>query len=299
MKGYLWIMALGLLFVLACNPAGAESISYTEELVTFQYQGQDIVGDLVLPESQEPLPMVLLLHGFTGQRQELPVAATEQGIFQLAASELAQRGIGSLRIDFRGSGDSEGAWEDTTFNSQIADAMAALEFLLGLEEVDGERLGIIGYSQGGLVGASAAGRSGLVSSLVLWAPVATPSFTYGNLLGTDLILSAAESEEHQLFTALLPWGDEVTLKASFFKELFTVNPLAEIISYTNPLMVLVGLEDDIVEPQPQAGEAFLAYHRGEQKLISLDTDHIFDCFETRDTVDDVISHTLQWFQDTL
>ncbi|MBN9348951.1 MAG: hypothetical protein J0I48_22580, partial [Devosia sp.] len=90
---------------------------------------ETIVGTLALPKGVEKPPVVLLLHGFTGKRDELAVAGTEEGVYSRTARLLAERGVASLRIDFVGSGDSSGKWEDTTTFSQIADAVAAFDWL--------------------------------------------------------------------------------------------------------------------------------------------------------------------------
>ena len=42
---------------------------------------------------------------------------------------LAQSGIASLRLDFRGCGDSEGSFEETDLESQISDALLGLNYL--------------------------------------------------------------------------------------------------------------------------------------------------------------------------
>ena len=133
--------------------------SVSESTVSFENEGQAIVGTLALPDGEGPFPMALLLHGFTGQRHELPVLETEDDMmFSRSARWLGERGVASLRIDFRGSGESEGAWEDTTFSGQISDTIAALDYVGGLEGIDAERISLLGLSQGGLVAAAVAGR---------------------------------------------------------------------------------------------------------------------------------------------
>lgn len=296
-KWLLLLVVLGIIF--SVNNSFAQENAFTEQVIYLENYGQKIVADLTLPDSETPVPAVLLLHGFTGERQELPLTDTGKGLFQHLAQSLKVAGIASLRIDFRGSGQSEGLWEETTFSGQISDALIALAYLGNLQEIDADAIGVLGFSQGGLVAASAGGRSLDVKSMVLWAPVANPAFTYGQLLGADNLLKAANAEDNEAFSAVLPWGDTVTLYASFYKELITISPLAEITSYTNPLLVLAGYKDDVVEPQPQVSQAFLNYHDGLQKLLMFDTDHVFDCFTTDEFVKAIIAESVQWFLDTL
>ena len=267
-----------------------------ESDVGFSNEGQTIIGTLAMPEGDGPFPVALLLHGFTGTRHELPVVDTEDTMFSRAARWLGERGVASLRIDFRGSGDSEGAWEDTTFSGQIADTIAALDYLEMLEGVDSGDISILGLSQGGLVAAATAGRDTRVSNLVLWSAVSNPALSYGILLGTDNLLAGAAAGGEAL-TIVLPWGAETMLKGPFFEDIFLVDPVAEIASYGGPLLAITGARDTTVAPQPQAGQVFLDYHEGPEALVVLDGDHIFDVLAgVTEVIDEALAYSLAWLQ---
>ena len=268
----------------------------SESDISFSSQGQTVIGTLAMPDSEGPAPVVLLLHGFTGMRHELPVVGTEDTMFSRAARWLGERGVASLRIDFRGSGDSEGAWEDTTFSGQIADVSAALDYLETLEGIDSGRASILGLSQGGLVGAAAAGRDARVSNLVLWSAVSNPVMSYGILLGYDNLLAGAAAGD-ELMTIVLPWGAETSLRGPFFEDIFLVDPVAEIASYGGPLLVITGSRDTTVTPQPHAGQVFLDYHEGAEALVVLDGDHIFDVLAgATEVIDEALAYSLAWLQ---
>ena len=270
--------------------------SVNESDISFSNEGQTIIGTLAMPEGDGPFPAALLLHGFTGTRHELPVIGTEDTMFSRAARWLGERGVASLRIDFRGSGESEGAWEDTTFSGQISDSIAALDYLEMLEGVDSERISIVGLSQGGLVAAATAGRDARVSSLVLWSAVSNPVMSYGILLGYDNLLAGAASGDEAL-TIVLPWGAETALKGPFFEDIFLVDPVAEIASYGGPLLAITGARDTTVTPQPLAGQVFLDYHEGAEALVVLDGDHIFDVLaEVTEVIDEALAYSLAWLR---
>lgn len=275
----------------------AAEFNVSESDISFDNEGQSIIGTLALPDGEGPFPVALLLHGFTGMRHELPVVGTDDTMFSRAARWLGERGIASLRIDFRGSGESEGAWEDTTFSGQIADAIAALDYLEMVEGVDSGNISIVGLSQGGLVGAATAGRDARVSSLVLWSAVSNPVMSYGILLGYDTLLAGAGSGDEAM-TMMLPWGVETSLKGPFFDDIFLVDPVAEIASYSGPLLVITGARDDTVTPQPHAGQVFLDYHEGAEALVVLDGDHVFDVLvgDVTDVIDEALSYSLAWLQ---
>lgn len=266
-----------------------------EEVVRIDVDGAAVVGTLERPAGA-PAPVVLLLHGFTGSRDELPVGGTDEGVFARTARLLAEAGYASLRIDFRGSGESDGAWEDTTFSGQIADALAAIDWLVGHGQVDGTRLAVLGWSQGGLVAAhAAAARPGTVDAAILWAAVASPLHSYEALLGADTLATALASAPETEITADLPWGVSTTLRAAFFHEMATTSPPAALAAYPGPLKVIVGSRDDVVTPQPAAGEVFLRYHDGPESLSVFDTDHVWSAFSGPEVLDgQMLPATLEW-----
>ncbi len=281
----------------AAAAASMAEYSVSESDISFSNMDETVIGTLALPDGEGPFPIALLLHGFTGTRHELPVIGTEDSMFSRAARWLGERGVASLRIDFRGSGESDGAWEDTTFSGQISDAIAALDYLQMLEAIDGGRISVIGLSQGGLVGAATAGRDARVSNLVLWSAVSNPVMSYGILLGYDNLLAGATAGDEAL-TITLPWGADTTLKGHFFEDIFLVDPVAEIASYEGPLLAITGSRDDTVTPQPQAGQVFLDYHEGAEALVLLDGDHVFDVLagDVTEVIDEALAYSLAWLQ---
>ena len=274
-----------------------------ETTVNIDHMGENIVGTLAMPDGAGPFPIVLLLHGFTGSRHELPVLNTEETMYGRTARNLAERGYASLRIDFLGSGESDGAWEDTTFTGQIADAFTALEYVTGLEGVDAERIGILGLSQGGLVAAGVASAAeimdpDLLDTVILWSPVSNAPVTYTTLLGIDWIMAGLASGGEAV-SGTLPWGAEIALRTAFFEEIYKVDPVAELANYGGPVQVVVGSRDTVVFPQPQAGQVYLNYHEGDEHLVVLDGDHIFDIFVHEAVLDEAIIWSLAWLMLTL
>jgi len=116
----------------------------------------------------------------------------------MAARVFAERGISSLRFDFRRSGTSDGEWKDTTFNKQVSHAISSISFLQSLENVDSNSIGVVGLIQGGLVAACLAARDSRVRSIALRSAVAIRIHTYSALLGEDSVervMAAAPFEE--------------------------------------------------------------------------------------------------------
>lgn len=276
------------------------SSEISKTAVHFFNEGQRINGILTEPEFlQAPAPVIILLHGFLGHMDDLLVSDSEESLFEMTARIFAERGISSLRFDFRGSGISEGEWKDTTFNKQVSDAISSISFLQSLENADSNRIGVVGLSQGGLVAACLAARDSRVRSVALWSAVAIPIHTYSALLGEDSVERAANATPFEEIVASISWGGTTVLRKEFFDELFSVNPVAEIVSYKGPLLVVSGLKDNLVFPQPEVSKLFIKYHKGVNRLLEQDSGHIFDLFDRQDKVREIIEATLEWFIITL
>ena len=277
-------------FTIAASVLLAASAAAEETVLTIDGGPYPVAATLNLPETAGmDAPVVLLLHGFTGSRDELPVATTELGVFSYTAAALADAGIPSLRIDFSGSGDSTGiAWADTTFSTQIADAVAVIDHVRADDVLGQHPLVVLGWSQGGLVAAHAAAARPDIDGLVLWAAVADPMLTYGLLGGKDLIVDALGKAPDEIVSMTLPWGATTELKVAFFQEMPVTLPVAAVASYSGPLQVVVGSEDTVVTPQPQAGEVYLRYHDGPEELHILPMDHAFAAFTGTEKLDEML-----------
>jgi len=117
-------------------------------------------------------------------------------------------------------------------------------------QVNTKSIGIIGFSQGGLVGTTVAAMDKRVNSLVIWSPVASPPHCYQGLLTQDgiqhgLALSEGEYDPFGIYVNGQYVGVDISLGDGFFDDLFNIDPLAEIRKYKDPLMVIVGSNDII------------------------------------------------------
>jgi len=139
--------------------------------VTFKNEGQQLVGILHVPDGLEAAgsaPGIVMFHGFTGHKSET------HRLFVTIANALCSSGFVVLRFDFRGSGDSDGEFDDMTVPGEVSDAEKALTFLANLESVDKNRVGVIGLSMGGRVAAILASRDSRVRFTVLYSAALAP-----------------------------------------------------------------------------------------------------------------------------
>jgi dienelactone hydrolase len=265
------------------------------EDVTIERPGQDVIGTLVLPTVENP-PVVLLLHGFTGSRDELATEAVPDGVFASAAMQLADAGYASLRIDFAGSGEAtdEMSYAETTLEGQIADAMAAIAYLQGLDSVATDDLFLIGWSQGGLVAAATAGRSDALEAVALWNAVATPRETYAGFLTEETVLAGLAAADDAPVAVTLPWA-EITLNGAFS----TVSKRSIQWRRSRPMAARSSLRravSDTTVP-PASADLYLAAHDGPETLWTAEMDHVFNIFETAEVLDEMIAANIAFFDE--
>ena len=282
------ILVVTLAFLLAHHPV---CVAASQKTISFQVDGQKVVGTLEVPDGAIKPAVILLLHGFKGSRNELEIPSLKEGVFTRAANAWAAKGLASLRIDFRGGGDSEGSFEDTTISGQVKDALAAIEFLQTEKSIDPKRMALVGWSQGGAVAAITAGRTKRrLAAVALWNPVTSPAGSGEAVFGPDVVKAGLASAGRPTVIKL-PWGAEASLKTAFFEDLFAVDPVADLAKYPGPVFVAVGTKDTVIYPQPQLGQLLLTYHRGAGELWVRPMDHIFNVFEETHTVDELIEAT--------
>lgn len=106
------------------------------------------------------------------------------------ARVLAQRGYTVLRFDGRGSGDSEGDFQDATLETMISDTRSAITTLQEKIEKLSEVV-LLGLRLGASVAALAAKEMEAVKSLVLWDPVVDGHAYAKSLLRINLATQAA------------------------------------------------------------------------------------------------------------
>lgn len=123
--------------------------------VTFHDGETLLAGELTLPERHGPHPALAMIHG-SGATDR-----TNLGFFPPIRDHFVAHGIAVLCFDKPGVGASTGDWTRQRFpDDRVAEALAAVEFLSGCDDVDPGRVGLWGVSQGGWVVPLAAARSG-------------------------------------------------------------------------------------------------------------------------------------------
>ncbi len=130
-----------------------------EKKIEFKVGADALRGSLFTPEGKGPFPGVIFYHG----------RGSNRGRYLGISKRLAEKGFIALAFDFRGCGESDGNFPDQTQRMGIDDAREALKFLLK-QDVDRNRIGLMGTSFGGFVAAIIIPEFEFIKSLVLRVP---------------------------------------------------------------------------------------------------------------------------------
>ncbi|MGB5510884.1 MAG: bifunctional alpha/beta hydrolase/OsmC family protein [Woeseiaceae bacterium] len=224
--------------------------------VTFpNTRGETLAGILDMPASP-PLAYALFAHCFTCSK-DLKAAAN-------IARALNEEGIAVLRFDFTGLGDSEGAFADTNFSSNVSDLLAAVDYLEKQHEAPTL---LVGHSLGGTAVLQAAPQ---VPSAVAVATIGSP-FDPAHVL--HLFAGAADALEERGAAEVNLGGRPFLMKRQFVEDLGKQSLKETVGSLRKALLVMHAPLDNIVEIDNASALYRAAKHP--KSFISLDNaDHL-------------------------
>lgn len=151
------------------------SAPFTAQEVTVEAKGFTLAGTLLLPKTgKAPFPAVITITGSGQQTRDeyLPLPGLEKyRPFRQIAESLASRGIAVLRVDDRGVGSSKGGGtlKVSTSANFADDVRAQVEFLRDRQDVDPNRVVLLGHSEGGMIAPQVAASDPRIAAIVLLA----------------------------------------------------------------------------------------------------------------------------------
>lgn len=228
------------------------------------------------------LPGIVLGHGFAGAR------------YPKMATYLANLGYGVLSIDFRGYGLSGGVRGKVIPREQVNDFKNSVSYLAQRDDIDPDRIGIIGSSLGGSIAIMAAAQDKRMKVCVSGCPIANGDSTMRLLYDTqekfDKFLKHAEEKRASGATiprfeivmipeplrGNLPKNTPMEFYAETVDGFFSLNP-KEVINDIAPRPVfIIHAKDDHVVPYQDSEELKqIAGHQCELDLIDKGDHFIF------------------------
>lgn len=162
-----WILLACLAAIALCIVAAVTLLQPNTNPKNIEIPGTrgNIPATIQLPAKSargEELPLVVLCHGFTGNRQG-------DGHFAPLAEDLAAHGIATVRLDFAGCGDSTEPYANYTLANMAADVDSVIGYMQATYGTG--KTALVGHSMGGRL-ASLYPQLGQypVTALALWSP---------------------------------------------------------------------------------------------------------------------------------
>jgi uncharacterized protein len=144
--------------------------SYRQYIASYKSEGLKIFGLLTVPTTNKPakgFPAIMFIHGYIP-----PKEYSTTGDYPTYQARLASSGFVTFKPDLRGHGNSEGEPVSAHFSEKyVVDTLNALEYLKKYAEVDANRIGYWGHSNGGEIGLRTILVSKDVKAASLWAGV--------------------------------------------------------------------------------------------------------------------------------
>ncbi|HET9704578.1 MAG TPA: alpha/beta fold hydrolase [Vicinamibacterales bacterium] len=254
-----------------------------DETVTIPGFGFNIAGTITKPAKVSgPAPALILIAGSGPTDRDETVAGIP--VFGHLARDLVEAGFIVVRYDKRGVGQSGGRAESATIADFAEDARTVLLWLEKRQDVDKDRIGVVGHSEGALVAMLLAGRErGKVGALALLAGPSTDGATIvleqQKLLLSKMPIDDAQRAEkvalqEKINTAVVKgtgWSDipEAARRVAdtpWFYSFLTFNPQRAMNETRQPVLIVQGELDVQVQPYHADRLAEYARARGRTKV---------------------------------
>lgn len=140
--------------------------SYIEEKVGFVNKDANITlaGTFTRPKGNEKYPVAILISGSGPQDRDETISQHKP--FLVLADHLTKQGIAVLRYDDRGFGESNGNHSDATTYDFAMDVISAMIYLKTRDDVDTDKIGLIGHSEGGIIAPLVANKTKDVAFII-------------------------------------------------------------------------------------------------------------------------------------
>ncbi|WP_027824919.1 alpha/beta hydrolase [Lactobacillus psittaci] len=199
-------------------------------IFTLKRDGLNIVCEQLNPFG-ERYDLAIIMHGFTANRNT--------DLLKQLAQNLCNENVSSIRFDFNGHGESDGAFKDMTVLNEIADANCVLSYVKTNPHIN--HIYLVGHSQGGVIASMLAGLyPDLIDKLVLLAPAAC--------LKDDALAGSTQGVSYnpKKIPDIIPYkGKEL---GGFYLRIAQNLPIYETSkNFTGPVCLIHGKSDQVVD----------------------------------------------------
>ena len=251
----------------------------------------EIPAIMTSPEGTAVVPGVILLHGSASHKNEVG------DLYLRLAEQLANNGIASIRIDFAGTGDSPVDYTHYTLKTAVRDAEVALAFLRSQPQVDDHRIGVVGFSQGGLIAQLLLAQQPDIKSFVAWSSVASDGIgPFADMFETLYMKAKREGQVEQQFA----WRPPLSISYEWFEQVMANQSLSGMAEYTGTILAIAGSNDAVVPPAAATRLIVASGSDVARAVIIKGADHIFNVLDENANQDEqLLEMTTEWFAEAL
>ncbi len=218
--------------------------------------GHTLSARLEFPPDSKPHAFAIFAHVFTGNKS---LSATRH-----ISRALTQFGIGVLRFDFTGLGESEGDFADTNFSSNVDDLLSASQYLE--KHYEAPKI-LIGHSLGGAAVIFASSQLPNIQAVATVGAPSEPAHV------AHLLHDKIDDIEKKGVADVSIGGRKFTIKKQFLEDLQSKNMFEILRKLKKPILVLHSPQDSVVEIENAAKIYHAAHHP--KSFVSLDgADHM-------------------------
>jgi hypothetical protein len=138
-------IGIGTAFLVARGLSDFDLAEHSISEVSFELEDTVLSGTLVMPIDAINPPIALIVHGDGAQDR------FSNGGYLPLINTLVDAGIGVFSWDKAGVGESTGNWLDQTMDDRADEALAALQAISALDDINADQIGFLGFSQAGWV----------------------------------------------------------------------------------------------------------------------------------------------------
>ena len=242
-----WILLACLAAIALCIVAAVTLLQPNTNPKNIEIPGTrgNIPATIQLPAKSargEELPLVVLCHGFTGNRQG-------DGHFAPLAEDLAAHGIATVRLDFAGCGDSTEPYANYTLANMAADVDSVIGYMQATYGTG--KTALVGHSMGGRL-ASLYPQLGQypVTALALWSPAngtglqGLEFLSIDNFAAVEELAARADAEG-----SVAAWG--VELSAAYIDGMRDSDPNADLQESGLPVLLTYSGNERILSDTTQ------------------------------------------------
>ncbi len=291
-----WLLALAGCQAVAPVSSPVVAVDVIEQSIVLDNGNYKVPAIYTKPAVQgKRFAAVIMLHGTASQKNEVG------GLYQRLAAQLAQEGIASLRIDFAGTGDSPVDYRHYSLTSAVGDALTGVNFLAAQADINSERLGVIGFSQGGLIAQRAALADSRLQALVAWSSVAEDGIGPFKFLFDQYY---AEAQAKGFATVHFDWRPTpLYFGLQWFDEVKSHTTLTDFSAYRGKLLAIAGTADPIVPYASAINLVARSSSKNAEALLIKNADHMFNVLgdgganglaQDQSTAELLLSSTRQW-----